>query len=189
LRPTAERGELTGYSAALDELWHGVAPTMSELECVAAEPRELLEDAELDRLRYSLHRAAELVHGLAPPPGAGRSHAELAEALCCAREATGVIADALEDGGLAAAEPLVWEWRGALFSVRLARHRQGDAQAVEVTPPGAGPRRVHAPLTAAVLVLGGASLVLGGAIAGLWPLWSLGTVLILASLPVSPTLP
>jgi hypothetical protein len=189
LRPTAQRGELTGYSAALDDVWLGVAPTVSELERIAAEPGELLEDAELARLRYALHRAAELVHGLAPPPEADRSHAELADALCGAREATGIVSDALEDGGLAAAEPLVWEWRGALFNVRLARRRLDDAGRPALRPREPGPRRAHRPAVAAGLVLAGVSLVLGGALAGLWPLWTIGIVLILASLPVSPVGP
>ena len=129
------------------------------------------------------------MHGLAPPPASGRSHVELAEALCGAREATGIVSDALEDGGLDAAEPLVWEWRGALFNVRLARRRHDVACEPVVAFPGEGPRRAHRPFTAAAFVLTGASLVLAGALAGLWPLWSLGTVLILASLPVSPASP
>ena len=83
----------------------------------------------------------------------------------------------------------MWEWRGALFNVRLARHRLNTTEISALEPHSDGPRRVHTPLAAAGLVLGGVSLVLGGALAGLWPLWSLGTVLILASLPVSPTLP
>ena len=129
------------------------------------------------------------MHGLAPPPASGRSHVELAEALCGAREATGIVSDALEDGGLDAAEPLVWEWRGALFNVRLARLRQDVAREPVVPSRRDGPRRAHRPFTAAAFVLTGVSLVLAGALAGLWPLWSLGTVLILASLPVSPASP
>jgi hypothetical protein len=184
LRPTAHREELTGYAAALDDLWLDVAPTLSALEHVAGEPVFLLEDADLDSLRYSLHRASELVHGLEPPPGARWPHAELAESLSAAREATGIVADALEEGGFAAAEPLVWEWRGALFAVRLAHRRLGAPDHAAVPAPD-DMRRTHGPAFAAGLVVLGAGLVLVGALMGAWVLWTLGIVLVLASLPVS----
>jgi hypothetical protein len=186
LRPTAQRGELTGYAAALDDLWLGVAPSVALLERVAADPPRLLEDADLDGLRYSLHRAAELVHGLPAPAGALWSHAELAEALVAAREATGLVADALEEGGLAAAEPLVWEWRGALFNLRLARRRLEETGARPVLASSADdPRRAHRPAVAAGLVVTGVGLVLAGALLGAWLLWTVGIVIVLASLPLS----
>jgi len=184
LRPTAERGELTGYAAALDDLWVGVRPTLAALDRVAAEP-ELLDDADLDGLRYSLHLAAELAHGLVPPPEAGWPHAELGEALAGAREATGIVADALEDGGLEAAEPLVWEWRGALFNVRLAHRRLAAVESRAVDVFTDLPRRSHRSTVATALVVGGAGLVLCGAMAGMWMFWTVGIVLVLGSLPVS----
>ena len=46
-----------------------------------------------------------------------------ANALTEARELTAEMAEALAHGGLDAAAPLVWEWRGALFRVRFARRR------------------------------------------------------------------
>ena len=184
MRPTAERGELTGYAAALDDLWAGVRPTLAALDRVAAEP-ELLEDADLDGLRYSLHRAAELAHGLRPPPEVGWPHAELGEALAGAREATGIMADALDEGGVEAAEALVWEWRGALFNVRLAHRRLAavEQRTVPVFPDL--PRRTHRSSIATALVVAGAGLVLCGAMAGMWALWTVGIVLVLGSLPVS----
>jgi hypothetical protein len=184
LRPTAERGELTGYAAALDDLWVGVRPTLAALDRVAAEP-ELLEDADLDGLRYALHRAAELAHGLEPPPEAGCPHEELGEALAGAREATWIVADALEAGGLAAAKPLVWEWRGALFNVRLAYRRLAASERRIVHLVPALPQRTHRSTVATALVVVGAGLVLCGALAGLWALWTVGIVLVLGSLPIS----
>ena len=184
MRPTAERGELTGYAAALDDLWVGVRPTLAALDRAAAEP-EVLEDVDLDGLRYSLHRAAELAHGLEPPPEAGWPHAELGEALAAAREATGIVADALDEGGVEAAEPLVWEWRGALFNVRLAHRRLAAVERRSIDAFPDLPRRTHRSTVATALVVGGAGLVLCGAMAGMWVLWTVGIVLVLSSLPVS----
>ena len=66
----------------------------------------------------SRHRAA-----------ARTAHAELADALRCARDATAEVAEAVSIWGAAGVEPLLHEWRGALFRVRLARLR--------VAPPAA----------------------------------------------------
>jgi hypothetical protein len=59
------------------------------------------------------------VLSLAPPVEAEELHSDLADALVTAREATAGIVQALERS-----EPLgslVYEWRGALFRVRVAR--------------------------------------------------------------------
>ena len=61
--------------------------------------------------------------GIVPPAGAEAAHAELRAALAEARDATGEVAGALADGDADAVAALVHEWRGALFRVRLARHR------------------------------------------------------------------
>ena len=186
MRPTAHRGELTGYAAALEDVWAGVLPAVAELERVAAEPAERLDDADLAGLQYSLHRAGELVHGLAPPPAGRGTHDELADALEHARDATAVVADALDGGGTEAAEPLVWEWRGALFRLRLARRRlaHGDHPA-SVRIVAREPEGVARPLAATLAVIGGAVLVLVGALAELWPLWSAGVVFVLAGVPLA----
>jgi hypothetical protein len=186
LRPTAHQGELTGYTAALEDVWAGVVPAVAELERVAAEPAERIDDADLAGLQYALHRAAELVHGLAPPTGAEGTHDDLADALCSARDATAFVADAVDEGGSAAAEPLVWEWRGALFRVRLARRRlvsedgHGAQPAVAAQPAG-----VARPLAATLAMVAGVALVLAGALAELWPLWTVGVALVLAGIPLA----
>lgn len=186
LRPTAHQGELTGYAAALDDVWSEVRPALAELECVAAEPDERLEDADLAGLQYRLHRAAELVHGLAPPIDAIGSHLELADALEAARDATAFVADVLDEGGMSAAEPLVWEWRGALFRVRLARTRfVGVHDAVEPWPAAIETVALRRPLLGFFAVVCGVGLVLGGALADLWPLWTAGIAVVLAGVPLS----
>ena len=184
LRPTAQRAELKGYTTALDEIWAQLSPTLAALEQLAAEPSDLDVCADLPSLQYALHQSAELVHGLRPPAGADVSHGELTLALADAREATATVAEALEDGGVPAAEPLVWEWRGSLFTVRLARRRQlagATREADEDVLFATGGR----PYAAAGLLLAGVAAVLGGALAALWPVWAFGLLLVAASLPLS----
>jgi hypothetical protein len=185
LRPTTSSGESTGYASALDDLWQGVLPAVAELEHTAAEPGERLEDCDLARLRYELHRGAEVAHGLAAPAGAVGSHAELADALAEARDATAAVAEALADGGVEAASALVWEWRGSLFRVRLARLRMRNEPAPSDRlddRPGPG---IRAPLAATGLLVAGVALVLGGALAEVWPLWTGGIALVLGSMALS----
>ena len=45
-----------------------------------------------------------------------------------------MVAEAASDGGSDAAEPFVWEWRGALFAVRLARLRIDNRVPVQAPP-------------------------------------------------------
>jgi hypothetical protein len=186
LRPTAHQGELTGYAAALEDVWVGVLPALAELERVAAEPSDRLATADLDGLRYALHRAAELTGGLSAPPGADGTHGELAEALAGAREATAAVAVTRDEDGPWAAEQLVWEWRGALFAVRLARHRLRVPMPAEpvVHAPQASASGITRPLAATIAVVLGALGVLAGALTEQWPLWSAGVGLVLASLLV-----
>jgi hypothetical protein len=185
LRPTAHQEELTGYAAALEDVWTGVAPAVAELERVAAEPARL-ETADLDGLRYALHRAAELAGGLRPPSGSPGVHDELAESLEGAREATAAVAAACEEGGIWAAEPLVWEWRGAIFGVRLARRRMTEQDPELLLPLGAEETApgILRPLAATAAVILGALAVLVGALADQWPLWSAGIALVVVSLPL-----
>ncbi len=82
----------------------------------------------------------------------------------------------MDDWGSDAAEPLVYEWRGALFRVRLARLRlAGPSQLASGTEPTAG-RSLKAPLAAVALVLGGAALFVAGASTRLWPIWVAGMI-------------
>src|SRR5690242_19295898 len=107
-------------------LWAGVNRTLGSVDALADEPGELASDrgvTALRRLQYRLHLAGEQAYGITPPPGSASAHAELREALVSARDATGVIADTIDDEGPDGAVPLLHEWRGALFRVRLARLR------------------------------------------------------------------
>jgi hypothetical protein len=183
LRQTAHQAELTGYTAALGDVWAGVVPAVAELEWVAADPTRL-ETADLDSLRYSLHRAAELAGGLHAPPGSQCVHDELAAALEGARDATAVVAMTCDECGTWAAEPLVWEWRGALFGIRLAHRRLMHREPELRLPEPPAPIGVTRPLAATLAVLLGAIAVLGGALANEWPLWTAGIALVLVSLPL-----
>ena len=126
----ADIGGREGYAAALADLWSGLARTLSALDALAATPAEqLIEDAPdlLPRLQYELHAAAETAAGIEPPSGTEEEHADLTIALADARDCTAELLEAVEEGGLLAAAALTYEWRAALFGVRLARLRLGAA--------------------------------------------------------------
>ena len=178
MRPGVSSGERQGYATALTGLWKRLSHALAELDAIASDPEErLTEEAleELASLRYSLHAAAELALGLDPPPTAKAAHAELAGALADARDATAEIAEAVELGGSAAAEPLVPEWRGALFRVRLARLRTATPSPLPLEPEPASEQPFpRAALAATVLAVAGALVFAAGATIALWPVWSLG---------------
>jgi len=186
LRPASGTWERKGYESALADLWADLARTLHGLEAVAATPRERLADEDvlerLPALQYRLHQAGELVLGLEPPPGAEAEHAELTDALVDARDATGEVLEAAEEGGADAAFRLVHEWRGALFRVRLARmrlHTRPEPAPVGPTVPTGYDRGA---LLATVLVLAGTLVVTGGAVLGAWPVWAAGLLLVAGSL-------
>jgi len=182
VRPGVASGQREGYAAALTGLWKRLSWALTELESIAGDPAELFdEDSVLDRLpslQYALHAASELALGLRPPAGAEIAHAELAAALAGARDATAEIAEVLEHGGGIAAEPLLPEWRGALFRVRLARLRVATPKPLpaeletEPEPTARGDA-----LAATVLALTGATVFATGATLQLWPVWALGLAL------------
>jgi hypothetical protein len=147
----------------------GLAPALRSLERLAAGD---LDDAaaHLPRLQYALHVALERAHGLEPD-------GELAEALELARDTTAEVAEVLEREGAEAAAALLWEWRGALFTVRLARMRSADE--------GDSERFSLRPLAGSVVVVAAALLVLGGALASLWPVWMLGLALVAVSIALT----
>jgi hypothetical protein len=170
------------YASALAGLWDSLASTLARLEAVSADVHAL-EDAggRLSVLQNRLHWAGELVAGIEPPPGAEQAHAELAVALESARDATGEVREVLETDGAGAAWLLVHEWRGALFGVRLARHRLGLG-----TQPAAPPAQQEqgfrwSGALATALVLAGTAAFTAGAIAALWPVWAVGLGLVAAS--------
>ena len=189
MRPVVASGQREGYAAALTGLWKRLSWALTELESIAGDPAELFdEDSVLDRLpalQYALHAASELALGLRPPAGAEIAHAELAAALAGARDATAEIAEVLEHGGGIAAEPLLPEWRGALFRVRLARLRVATPKPLpaelEIEPE---PTVRGDALAATILALSGATVFATGATLQLWPVWALGLALFASSILV-----
>jgi len=161
------------------DLWGRLTRTLRALEAVAADPARL-EDAGdvLPVLQYELHWASELLAGVEPPPAGEAAHAELGSALTAARDMTGDVAEALADGGLEATAPLVHEWRGALFRVRLARSRLGLPPASAL--PADVPPFPRSALVSALLVVFGVAAFAGGAVAVLWPMWAAGLLMIAA---------
>ena len=189
VRPGVAGGQREGYAAALTGLWKRLSWALTELESIAGDPAALFdEDSVLERLpslQYALHATSELALGLRPPAGAEIAHAELAAALAGARDATAEIADVLEHGGGLAAEPLLPEWRGALFRVRLARLRVAAPQSLpaDVADEPETPARGNA-LAATLLALSGATVFAAGATLDLWPVWALGLALFASGLLV-----
>jgi hypothetical protein len=170
VRQTLGTGSPLSYAAAMAGLWIDLELTLARLDSLAGDPERLQDDREtLPALQYDLHCAAELVSGLSPAPDGLLVHEELAESLTEARELTAEIAEALAHGGLDAAAPLVWEWRGVLFRVRFARVRlerplSAPTAALE---PGSPPGQ-RTPVFAAGAVAVGSALVLVAALLGLW---------------------
>jgi hypothetical protein len=152
------------YAVQVGELWSWLSPTLTHVE----EPADV---RSLRRLQYALHVASEHAYGLEPPEGAASAHAELADALACARDVT---------GELAAGNAVLEEWRGALLRVRLARMRLAPP-----APPGAlevpQDDGIAQPLSAFLLALCGALAFVAGATLGTWPVWSAGIVAVCAS--------
>jgi len=178
---------LTGtdrYTDAMGALWSGLSRTLARLDVVAAEPARLdAADAEesLRRLQYALHVASEHAYGLTPPEGAASAHAELADALACARDATAEVAEATAVWGAEGVEPLLHEWRGALFRVRLARLRLAEPAPRGVVQPEPDPDSIAGPLAAFLLALVGAVAFVAGATLGVWPIWTLGLLCVCLS--------
>jgi hypothetical protein len=176
------------YASQVGALWSGLAGTLARLEALAAAPERLADEEgieDLRRLQYRLHAAGEGAVGLSPPASAQSAHGELAAALADARDATGELADAVELDGPAAIQPRIYEWRGALFRVRLARMRLAAPAATVDSPaepdeePAPG---LAAPAAALALSLGGTIAFLVGATVGPWSLWALGAVALCSSL-------
>jgi hypothetical protein len=168
----------------MGDLWTGLARPLARLDGAAAEPEQLADDDAIDalrRLQYALHIARERAYGLHPPPGAETAHAELADALVCARDATAAVAEAVSIWGAEGVQPLLHEWRGALFRVRLARLRlvpPRPHRSLEVTRE---PDGIVRPLIAFLLALAGALAFVAGATLGLWPVWVAGMSIVCAS--------
>jgi len=165
------------YAVALGELWPGLQRALARLDAIAAEPYGHDADALVDQLavlQYRLHVGSEHVYGLIPPPGAETAHAELADSLACARDATAEVGEAIAIEGLDGLRPLLHEWRGALFRVLLARLRLAAPAAPPAQAAEAEPLELARPLTAFLLALCGAVAFAGGAALGYWPIWAAG---------------
>ena len=181
---TAGTGTGETYARAMGDLWTGLARPLARVDDAAAEPDQLADDDAIDafrRLQYALHTARERAYGLHPPPGAETAHAELADALVCARDATAAVAEAVSLWGVEGVRPLLHEWRGALFRVRLARLRlvpPPPRRSLEVIP---GPDGIVRPLIAFLLALAGALAFVAGATLALSPVWVGGMALVCAS--------
>ena len=181
MKQGVDTGRRQRYASALADLWAGLVATLARLEtladdCGAEGDEETLD--ELPGLQYSLHRASELALGIVPPAGAEAAHAELRAALAEARDATGEVAGALADGDSDAVAALVHEWRGALFRVRLARHRLLARPAPVQLYQEPAPSFAWPALAGALLVALGALAFTSGAVLSLWPLWAAGLALV-----------
>ena len=185
---TVRRNEPGGYAEAVSSLWERVGATLVRLERVAESPAEGLADGfldELPQLQYSLHAGAELAVGIDPPPGTESLHAELVSALGEARDITAEVGFALEGGDVELVQPLLPEWRGALFRVRLARLRALERSSMPISSDVASarePKRSHerasvSAIVATALVIGGAFLFTAGAVLAAWPVWAAGLAL------------
>jgi len=181
LKPLIGSEAALGYENELERLRCELGPTLRALELLAADPgaHEELE-GELPHLQYALHVAAERALGIEPLAGLEEAHEELQIALAIAREETAQVTEIVEDAGPAAAEAFVWEWRGALFGVRLALQRLG-ATAPVALPQRTVPRTILSVLVLALGVLG----VLAGALVSFWPMWVFGLVLVTISAALS----
>lgn len=161
--------ERQGYATAMAGLLGGLSQTLTRLEQLAADPDRSLADEDvlgsLSGLQYTLHAASESAAGIDPPADAEASHAELAAALADARDATAEVAEAAASAGPEAAWPLVYEWRGALFRVRLARMRLAPV-------PAGRPEsrlRVRRSVVATAAAVGGTVAIVAGALLEVWP--------------------
>jgi hypothetical protein len=186
---TVRGGERQAYTAAVTDLWERVGTALTRLERVADSTSEELVDEhaeELPGLQYALHSGAELAVGIDAPDLAATLHAELVAALAEARDATAEVSYALESGDPELVDPLLLEWRGALFRVRLARLRALERSRATVgkQPAGATARRrdrtdrtAPSAIVATILILGGAFLFTAGAVLVAWPIWAAGLAL------------
>jgi hypothetical protein len=169
VRQTLGTGSPRSYAAVMAGLWIDLELTLARLDALGRDLDRLVDDREsLPGLQYDLHCAAERVAGLAPPDEAILVHEELAEALAEARELTAELGEALGHGGLEAASPLVWEWRGVLFRIRFARVRLERPSPTAVATLAAVPPVDRPPVLAAMAVAVGSGLVLVAALLGLW---------------------
>ena len=169
MEPSVRTGGRQTYSAAVTDLWERVGTALTRLERIAESPAGVLVEEhsdELPGLQYSLHAGAELAVGIEPPP-------------------TAEVAYAVEIDEAEGIEPLLPEWRGSLFRVRLARLRALERTNALAEAKPELPRRRQTEhegaswtaIVATVLILGGAFLFTAGAVLVAWPVWAAGLAL------------
>ncbi|HEY2326702.1 MAG TPA: hypothetical protein VGH52_04365 [Gaiellaceae bacterium] len=141
---------------------------VARLEGIATEPWEINEHHdELVRLQYVLHLGSEHVWGMRPPEGAELAHSALAVALADARDVTGRIVSAVDDGNLWSLERLAPEWRGSLERVRharvrlIGRRRRRSLAFRDMTPQ----------VAAVGLAVSGAVAMTEANVGPWWPIW------------------
>lgn len=157
---------------ALARVREELAPALAALDRAAADPWALDDwTDDLRSLQYALHGASERVPA---------DYRALELALAAAREETADVVEVLEECGPATAGTLVWEWRVALFAVRLALQ---EVERQEAEPPPVAIERGS--LLSLLVLTGGVGVVLGGALASLWPVWLLGLALVAISTGLS----
>jgi hypothetical protein len=145
--------------------------TLRRLETLALRPPEEHGSGSLDelvRLQHALHRLSERY----------ASHPDMSAALESARDATGELAETAAGGGWRAAAPLVWEWRGALFRVRL--ERMALARPLPDAAPDQPERDLRPALISLCLTFAGGAAFVGGAVLATWPLWVAGMLAVVA---------
>ena len=182
LRQSTDTRAARGYAGTMAGFWSGLSGTMRALDTIAADGNRLdvAAVAPLRTLQYRLHWSSELLDGVRPPAGARDAHDELRNSLADARDATAEMVEAIELGGHDAAAELIFEWRGALFRVRLARMRLG----VQPEPESPARRPPYRAAAAACLAVLGAAAFLAGAVLIVWPLWAAGIALVAGALLV-----
>src|SRR5262245_54692950 len=176
LRQGTDTRAARGYAGTMAGFWSGLSGTLRALDVIAADGDRLDQGAvgPLRTLQYRLHWSSELLDGVRPPAGARDAHDELLDSLAEARDATAEIVEAIGLGGQDAAARLIFEWRGALFRVRLARMRLG----VQPEPEPSASRRPYGAAAATALAVLGAAAFLAGAVLIVWPLWAAGIALV-----------
>jgi len=184
VRQTSGTSTAREYAGTMAGFWSGLSSTLRALDSIAADPI-LLDEGSVGALRtlqYRLHRSSELLHGVEPPAGSRDAHDEFRDSLIDARDTTAEMIDAIELCGSEAAEELLFEWRGALFRVRLARLRLG-AQPESEPETRPEPKAYSAATASGLAVLGAVAFVAGAALI-LWPLWAAGVALVAGALLV-----
>ena len=181
--PETQAGER--YATQVGELWSGLSQTLARLEAIALAPERLDDEDMVDalrRLQYSLHSASERCSGSRRRPAPSPPTASWRRRSSGARDATGEVVEAVERRGAAASTRCVYEWRGALFRVRLARLRLTGAAARSGAERAERCRSSAHRLGALGAHARRHRRFALGATFGLWPLWVAGVVAVCVSL-------